>query len=130
MNDTNFNCSSNFDNFYLNNLINGTITIDNNEGEIQIINGEVTDISGKLIGTYTNKNTISRTSTVNIEDDKFTVNSLTTGNGKTINFSTKSDSLKIRYDCVESCLVYDGISVINVEMDDVSKKDIIFVLKL
>ena len=48
VNDTNFNCSSNFDNFYLNNnLINGTITIDNNEGEIQIINGEVTDISGK-----------------------------------------------------------------------------------
>ena len=31
-----------------NNLINGTITIDNNEGEIQIINGEVTDISGKI----------------------------------------------------------------------------------
>ena len=36
VNDSNFNCSSNFDNFYLNNnLINGTITIDNNEGEIQ-----------------------------------------------------------------------------------------------
>ena len=48
VNDTNFNCSSNFDNFYNNNLINGTITIDNNEGEIQIINGEVTDISGKI----------------------------------------------------------------------------------
>lgn len=129
VNDTNFNCSSNFDNFYLNNnLINGTITIDNNEGEIQIINGEVTDISGKINWNSIQIRTQSHgLQTVNIEDDKFTVNSLTTGNGKNnINFSTKSDSLKIRYDCVESCLVYDGISVINVEMDDVSKKDIIF----
>ncbi len=127
--DTNFNCSSHFDNFNLNkNLVNGTITIDNNKGEIQIINGEIIDISGKINWNSLQKRTQSHgLQTVNIEDDKFTVNSLTTGNGKNnVTFSTKSDSLKIRYDCIESCLIYDGISMIKVETEDISKKEIVF----